>query len=85
MKSNVFTTHIKDVIFHPKLKYIFLILDYVQPDLKKVLLNSSQISFKESHIITIMFNILSAVNYIHHANIIHRDIKPANILIDDNC
>ena len=35
--------------------------------------------------LTIMYNLLSAVNFIHSANIIHRDLKPANVLIDSNC
>jgi serine/threonine protein kinase len=32
-----------------------------------------------------MFNLLSAVNYIHSAEVMHRDIKPANLLIDSDC
>ena len=39
----------------------------------------------DSHIVTILYNLLCAVNYIHSANIIHRDIKPSNVLINDNC
>ena len=87
MKENIFTTHIKDVIFSTKLneEYLFLIMDYMQSDLKQILLNTKEIDFNESHILTIMYNTLSAVNFIHNANIIHRDIKPANILIDEYC
>ena len=32
-----------------------------------------------------MYNILSAVSFLHSANIVHRDIKPANILMNHNC
>ena len=39
----------------------------------------------EEHIITILYNILCAVNFMHSTNVMHRDIKPANILIDDQC
>jgi len=38
-----------------------------------------------SHIITIFYNQLCALNYIHSTNIMHRDLKPANFLIDSNC
>ena len=39
----------------------------------------------EEHVITIFYNQLCALNYIHSANIIHRDLKPSNFLIDSNC
>jgi mitogen-activated protein kinase 1/3 len=39
----------------------------------------------EEHVITILYNILCAVNLMHSSNVMHRDIKPANILLDDQC
>lgn len=39
---------------------------------------------KESDIIQIILDILSAIKLMHEHNIIHRDIKPNNILLDDN-
>ena len=35
--------------------------------------------------ISILYNLLCTLNYIHTANIIHRDIKPANILVNIDC
>ena len=40
---------------------------------------------EDGHIITILYNILCAVQFMHSANIIHRDINPANILINSDC
>jgi len=31
----------------------------------------------------IVYNCLSALNFLHQTNVMHRDIKPANILITD--
>jgi mitogen-activated protein kinase 1/3 len=50
-----------------------------------MLSKSKKIEYDDDHVITILYNILCAVNLIHSANVIHRDLKPANILIDDNC
>lgn len=41
--------------------------------------------FKEEHKLTIMYNMLCGLNYLHSANVMHRDIKPANILVNTNC
>lgn len=45
----------------------------------------SQIKFTESHMISILYNMLCSLNFLHSANVMHRDIKPANILVDEEC
>ena len=45
----------------------------------------SECEFDESHILTMLYNLLCGLKQIHEAGIIHRDIKPANILIDQDC
>jgi len=54
-------------------------------DLKNMMDHLPQADIDEGHILTIMYNILSAVSFLHSANLVHRDLKPANILMDDNC
>ena len=87
MKGNIFTTHLIDVIYPPKLEedYVFLVMDYTESDLKNVLKTAKSICFTEAHVKTMIYNILSAINFMHSANVLHRDLKPANILIDDKC
>jgi mitogen-activated protein kinase 1/3 len=65
---------------------MFLVIEYHESDLKKVVTTVSDgTRISEDHIVTIMYNALCSINYMHSANIIHRDIKPANLLIDQNC
>jgi mitogen-activated protein kinase 1/3 len=54
-------------------------------DLKKLMQTTERGDIDEEHIITILYNLLCALNLIHSAGIIHRDLKPANVLIDENC
>jgi mitogen-activated protein kinase 1/3 len=60
---------------------VFLVFECVDTDLAKIIKSNQHLS--EEHVQYIMYQLLSAVRYIHSANVIHRDLKPANILI--NC
>jgi serine/threonine protein kinase len=61
---------------------LFLVMDYVDSDLKKVFTSVAHgTALNETHIVVILYNLLCAVKYMHSANILHRDLKPANVLI----
>lgn len=60
-------------------------MDLIELDFKKLFDTVPKTLLDEDHIITILYNSLCALSYIHSANIIHRDIKPANFLIDSQC
>ena len=42
-------------------------------------------NLEETHIKTIAYNLLWAMNYVHSADVLHRDLKPANILVNEDC
>lgn len=59
----------------------YIVMEYVEGyDLKEFIRLHHPIPYKKS--ISIMKQILDAVEYAHNHNIIHRDLKPQNILID---
>lgn len=91
MKNNIFTTKLLDIIApatNPDIDdfaHLFLVMDFEPQDLKKIMGETQPPSFTEGHILTILYNILCALNFLHSANVMHRDLKPANILIDQDC
>ena len=64
---------------------IFLVMEYVPNDVKKMLDEISTADFLEDHVKIITYNLLCSLNFIHSTNLMHRDMKPQNILIDSNC
>jgi serine/threonine protein kinase len=64
---------------------LFMVMEHVQSDLKQMMSQTPRIKLKEGHVITIIYNILCAMKFLHSANVIHRDLKPGNILIQPNC
>ena len=62
---------------------LYLVIDYCDIDLKKLL--KSARNLQELQVKSIIYDILTGLNYLHKSQIIHRDLKPANILINDDC
>lgn len=87
VEGNVFTTQLLEVICNPNFEgdFLFLVMEHMETDLKKVINNSRAISFTEDHAITILYNTLCSLRFLHSAGIMHRDLKPANLLVDGQC
>lgn len=61
-------------------------MDYVESDVKKVIETVKYGTIlSEDHIVTLLYNILCSVNFLHSANLIHRDLKPDNLLMNSSC
>lgn len=64
-------------------EHSYIVMEYVEGyDLKEYIKEHYPIPYKKT--ISIMSQILDAVEYAHRHNIIHRDLKPQNILIDND-
>ena len=90
LPRNVFTTKLRDVIvpdteLTEPVPWVVLVLDLMTMDLRYILSHSDAVELVENHVITLMFNLLCAVEFLHSTNLMHRDIKPANFLVDENC
>jgi len=64
---------------------VFIVMEYLQSDLKKLMNSVPDVEITEDHILNISYNLFCALKFMHTANVLHRDLKPANILIDTNC
>lgn len=58
--------------------------DYVEHDLNK-LFNQKSGDLSEERAITLVYNILLSLKFIHTAGVLHRDLKPANVLVNAEC
>lgn len=65
--------------------HLFIVMEVVQTDFEKLMDAIPQTELSEGHIITILYNQLCSLNFIHSANIVHRDLKPGNFLVDAQC
>lgn len=63
-------------------KYLYVIMDYVDGQDLKHFINNNSLNSEEA--INIFKDILNGVNAIHAQHIVHRDLKPANIYVTQN-
>jgi len=67
--------------------YALIVMEFVEGRTLKNFIedaNNKTLELSSEMVNKIIFNLLSAVNFIHQANVLHRDIKPDNIIINDN-
>lgn len=57
-----------------------MILPFVQYDLEYVL-SQNPFKLKINHVRFILYQVLSALMYLHSGEVVHRDIKPTSILL----
>lgn len=59
---------------------VFIVMEYFEYDLKRVICNHVK-TFDENQIVTLIFDLLSTVKFLHQLNVVHRDIKPSNFFV----
>jgi len=68
-----------------KFDHIFIVMEKGQGDLRQLMNSVKGSKLTEDHVITILYNMLCSIQYLHSTNIIHRDLKPANFLVNTQC
>jgi len=75
--------NLRDVVYYPSEKKLYLIFEYLDQDLKRYL-DQNKHNLSPYMIKSYMYQILNGLNYCHSKRVIHRDLKPQNLLIDKN-
>jgi len=90
MPGNKYITGLKGVYFsddEESEKCCLIVMEYAEGRCLKTFIQraaKSKICLTSQMIHTLCFNLFSALNFLHQANVVHRDIKPANIIVSED-
>lgn len=62
---------------------LYIVLEYMQTDLHKTIYSKTVI--EADHRQYFLYQLVSALKYVHSAGVVHRDVKPSNILLNEDC
>ena len=74
--------HISEIFSSTNERDIFMVYEYMNSDLLSAIRSNA---LRAVHKELVMWQLLSALKYIHSAGVIHRAIEPSNILINNRC
>lgn len=78
---------VNEVVVGSKLNFVFMVMEYVENDLKGLMdqmAKSSTPKFTIPEVKDLMLQLLSGMSYLHENWIMHRDLKMSNILVTNS-
>ncbi|CAO3616263.1 unnamed protein product [Cunninghamella echinulata] len=72
-----------DIVDYQYFNELYLVLECCDTTMHDII--HSGVNLEPVHYQWFMYQIFSALHYIHSANVLHRDLKPSNILVNQNC
>ncbi|PKI78334.1 cyclin-dependent kinase G-2 [Punica granatum] len=73
---------VKEVVVGSNLDSIFMVMEYMEHDLKGLMENMKQ-PFSQSEVKCLMLQLLEGVKYLHDNWVLHRDLKTSNLLMNN--
>ncbi|CAF0940897.1 unnamed protein product [Adineta steineri] len=74
---------VREIVVGDDMNRIYIVMDYVEHDLKSLMTHTMKKPFSIGEIKTLMYQLLSGVNHLHDNWIIHRDLKTSNLLLSN--
>ncbi|CAO3608653.1 unnamed protein product [Cunninghamella blakesleeana] len=72
-----------DIVDYQCFNELYLVLECCDTTMHDII--HSNVPLEPVHYRWFMYQMFSALHYIHSANVLHRDLKPSNILVNQNC
>ncbi|CAF0886701.1 unnamed protein product [Adineta ricciae] len=74
---------VREIVVGDDINRIYIVMDYVEHDLKSLMTHTMKKPFSISEVKTLMYQLLAGVNHLHDNWIIHRDLKTSNLLLSN--